>query len=123
MNERVARLREESINAIPCISMERAELVTEAYEKYAGKVSIPVLRGLTFKHILENKEICINEGELIVGERGSAPQVTPTYPELCCHTMEDLQIMNDREKISFKVTDEAKNSITKESCLIGKEGP
>lgn len=108
MNERVARLREESINAIPCISMERAELVTEAYEKYAGKVSIPVLRGLTFKHILENKEICINEGELIVGERGSAPQVTPTYPELCCHTMEDLQIMNDREKISFKVTDEAK---------------
>jgi len=90
--------------------MERAELVTQIYEKYAGKVSIPVLRALTFKHILENKEICMNADELIVGERGSAPQVTPTYPELCCHTMADLEIMNDRDKISFKVSDDAKKT-------------
>ncbi|MBU5677933.1 glycyl radical protein [Alkaliphilus sp. MSJ-5] len=110
MNERVAKLRQQSVTAIPSISIERAELVTQVYEKYAGKVSTPVLRALTFKHILENKEISINEGELIVGERGSAPQVTPTYPELCCHTMEDLQIMNDREKISFKVSDEVKKA-------------
>ncbi|AOT70977.1 trans-4-hydroxy-L-proline dehydratase [Geosporobacter ferrireducens] len=105
MNERVAKLREQSVTAIPHISIERAELVTEAYQRYAGKVSIPVLRALTFQYLMENKEICINEGELIVGERGPAPQSTPTYPELCCHTMEDLQIMNDREKISFKVSD------------------
>lgn len=110
MNERVAKLRQQSVTAIPSISIERAELVTQVYEKYAGRVSTPVLRALTFKHILENKEISINEGELIVGERGSAPQVTPTYPELCCHTMEDLQIMNDREKISFKVSNEAKKA-------------
>ena len=110
MNERVAKLRQQSVTTIPSISIERAELVTQVYEKYAGKVSTPVLRALTFKHILENKEISINEGELIVGERGSAPQVTPTYPELCCHTMEDLQIMNDREKISFKVSDEVKKA-------------
>lgn len=116
MRERVARLREESVTAIPRISMERAVLVTEAYEKYAGKVSIPVLRALTLKHILENKEICINDGELIVGERGPAPQATPTYPELCCHTMEDLQIMKDREKISFKVDEEARR-IHKEKII------
>lgn len=108
MNERVAKLREQSVTAIPHISMERAQLVTEAYQRYAGKVSIPVLRALTFKHVMENKKICIHEGELIVGERGPAPQATPTYPELCCHTMEDLQIMNDREKISFQVKEEAK---------------
>ncbi len=110
MNERVAKLRQQSVTAIPSISIERAELVTQVYEKYAGRVSTPVLRALTFKHILENKEISINGGELIVGERGSAPQVTPTYPELCCHTMKDLQIMNDREKISFKVSDEVKKA-------------
>jgi len=108
VNKRVSKLREQSLNAVPCISIERAELVTQIYEKYAGKVSIPLLRALTFQHILENKEICINDDELIVGERGSAPQVTPTYPELCCHTMEDLHIMNDRDKISFKVSDDAK---------------
>ncbi|KXG74460.1 trans-4-hydroxy-L-proline dehydratase [Thermotalea metallivorans] len=116
MNERVAKLREQSVTAIPHISMERAQLVTEAYQRYAGKVSIPVLRALTFKHVMENKKICIHEGELIVGERGPGPQATPTYPELCCHTMEDLQIMNDREKISFKVKEEAKK-IHKEKII------
>jgi len=88
--------------------MERAILVTEAYRKYEGAVSVPVLRALTFKHVLENKAICINDGELIVGERGPAPQATPTYPELCCHSLADLQVINDRPKISFAVSAQAR---------------
>lgn len=107
MNERVRKLREQSEAAIPRISLERAKLVTESYRRNAGKVSIPVLRALTFQHICENKAICINPGELIVGERGEGPQVAPTYPELCCHTLTDMQVMNDREKISFSVDEEA----------------
>ena len=110
MNDRVKRLREKSIEAVPELSMERAKLVTEAYKKYEGTVSIPVLRALTFKYIMENKAICINDDELIVGERGPAPKATPTFPELCCHTMEDFQVINDREKTSFKVTPEAKET-------------
>lgn len=108
MNERIQKLREQSLTAVPRISIERAVLVTEAYNKYSGKVSIPVLRALTFKYLCETKTICINTGELIVGERGTEPQATPTYPELCCHTLEDFRVMNEREKISFKVDDEAK---------------
>ncbi|MCT4563241.1 MAG: glycyl radical protein [Maledivibacter sp.] len=108
INERVQKLREQSVTATPRICIERAALVTQAYKKYSGKVSIPVLRALTFKHLCENKTICINDGELIVGERGRAPQGTPNYPELCCHTMEDFEIMNNREKISFKVDGEAR---------------
>jgi formate C-acetyltransferase len=110
VNDRVKRLREKSIEAVPELSMERAKLVTEAYKKYEGTVSIPVLRALTFKYIMENKAICINDDELIVGERGPAPKATPTFPELCCHTMEDFQVINDREKTSFKVTPEAKET-------------
>ncbi len=108
INERVQSLREQSLTALPRISIERAVLVTETYKKYAGKVSVPVLRALAFKHLCENKKICINDGELIVGERGPAPQVTPTYPELCCHTLEDLRIMDEREKIAFKVDEETR---------------
>ena len=103
MNDRVKKLRQQSESAVPKISLERAKLMTEIYEQYAGKVSVPVLRALAFKHISESKAICINPGELIVGERGEGPQVAPTYPELCCHTLADMQVMNDREKISFKV--------------------
>ncbi|WP_026895341.1 trans-4-hydroxy-L-proline dehydratase [Clostridiisalibacter paucivorans] len=108
MTERVKKLREQSLNAVPYISMERAKIVDAVYKKYEGTVPKPVLRALVLKEFMSSKKLCINDGELIVGERGEAPAATPTYPELCCHTLEDLQIMNDREKISFKVDEEAK---------------
>ena len=98
MNERVKKLRQESLDTQPYISIERANLITEAYQKYAGKVSSPVLRALTFKQVLENKVIYIAEGELIMGERGEAPKATPTFPELCCHTLEDLEFISNRKR-------------------------
>lgn len=108
MNDRIKKLKSETLEGVPHLTEERAKLVTEAYMKYQGKVSIPVLRALTFMNIMENKEIDIQDGELIVGERGPRPHATPTYPELCCHTSEDLEIIDTREKISFKVSDEMK---------------
>jgi formate C-acetyltransferase len=116
MNERIEKLRQESLNTQPYISIQRAALVTKAYKKYEGTVSIPVLRALAFKHVLENKRICISEGELIVGERGEAPRATPTFPELCCHTLEDLELINNRKKISFTVNQEVKE-IQKEKII------
>ena len=109
ITERVKKLREQSLNAVPYISMERAKIVDEVYKKYEGAVPTPVLRALVLKEIMSKKKLCINDGELIVGERGEAPVATPTYPELCCHTIEDFEIMDKREKISFKVNEEAKN--------------
>ncbi len=108
MNTRVARLREKSLTVKPFIDIERAKLITEAYQRYQGKVPTPILRALAFKHLLEQKTITIDRGELIVGERGSAPGATPTYPELCCHTLEDLEIIHKREKISFQVSPEVR---------------
>lgn len=105
---RTRELRKQSVTVEPTISIERARLVTEAYQKYAGTVETPILRALVFKHIIENQTLCINEGELIVGEKGEGPQSAPTFPELCCHTLEDFEIMNSREKISFRVADESK---------------
>ncbi|MBU4601781.1 glycyl radical protein [bacterium] len=108
MNERVKKLRQESLDTQSYISIERANLVTEAYKRYEGTVSVPVLRALTFRHLLENKSIYIGEGELIMGERGEAPKATSTFPELCCHSIEDFNLINDREKIAFKVSEEDK---------------
>jgi pyruvate formate-lyase/glycerol dehydratase family glycyl radical enzyme len=103
MSERVARLRQQSLEAIPSISSERAELMTEFYQKNSGVMSAPVRRALAFQYLMEHKTICINEGELIVGEKGPAPKAAPTYPELCCHSLADLDIFNSREKIPFRV--------------------
>jgi pyruvate formate-lyase/glycerol dehydratase family glycyl radical enzyme len=107
-SERVSRLRKQSLDAIPSISTERAELMTAFYRRDLGPVSAPVRRALAFQHLLEHKTICINEGELIVGEKGPAPKAAPTYPELCCHSLEDLDILNSREKISFAVSPAAR---------------
>lgn len=109
MNERIKKLRAQSNSTEPSISIERAKLITEAYKKYEGTVEIPVLRALAFKHFMEHRTLCINQGELIVGEKGEVPQSAPTFPELCCHSLEDLEVMNSREKISFKVSDEARD--------------
>jgi formate C-acetyltransferase len=104
VSERVARLRQQSLDATPSISSERAELLTDFYRDNLGLMSAPVRRALAFQHLMEHKTICINEGELIVGEKGPAPKAAPTYPELCCHTLEDMDILNSREKIPFAVS-------------------
>lgn len=108
MNDRIAKLRAQSVSTEPTLSIERAVLLTEAYKEHAGKVSTPVLRALAFHHIMANKTIVINEGEIIVGERGPKVQSTPTYPELCCHTVEDFEVIDQREKIFFRVSEEEK---------------
>ncbi|MFX0082434.1 MAG: trans-4-hydroxy-L-proline dehydratase [Candidatus Hodarchaeota archaeon] len=109
MNERIKKLHTQSREAIPYLSLERALLITEFFKTSAAhKYSPPVARAEAFKYILENKIICINEGELIVGERGPEPKATSTYPEVCCHSLQDLDILNTREKISFKVSEETR---------------
>jgi pyruvate formate-lyase/glycerol dehydratase family glycyl radical enzyme len=103
----VKRLREQSLRAIPTVSPERAAIVTDFY-RAAGPVSVPMRRALAFRAIMEKKAICINEGELVVGERGPAPKATYTYPEICCHSLEDLAILDGRDKTPFKVDEETR---------------
>jgi len=105
---RVARLRQQSLEAVPTFSSERAELITEFYQQEHSLVSIPVQRARAFQYLMEHKAICINPGELIVGEKGPQPQAAPTYPELCCHSLADLEILDSRPKISFKVSPQAR---------------
>ena len=103
MNERVKYLRKKSYDAVPEISIERAIIETEFYRENEGKYSLPVLRALNFKNLCEKQTIYIGEKELIVGERGPKPKAVPTYPELTCHSVEDLEVLNSRPMTSYKV--------------------
>ena len=106
MTERTARLRQASLDARPRISHERAELLTDFCRENEGKHSTPVLRALSFLHLCQHKTIHIGSEDLIVGERGPCPKAVPTYPELTCHSVEDLRILNSRPKTSYSVSDE-----------------
>ena len=106
MNERTARLRQESVAAVPTVSSERAELLTGFYRDNLGRWSAPVLRARCFLHLCEHKTIWIGDDELIVGERGPRPKAVPTYPELTCHSLDDLRTLDTRPKTSYRVPEE-----------------
>jgi trans-4-hydroxy-L-proline dehydratase len=105
MTERVSMLRRQSLEAVPAIAHERGLLMTESMSS-AGPLPAPLLRARAFRGLMENQTVVINDGELIVGERGPGPKATSTYPELCCHTLGDLAVLDSREKISFRVSTE-----------------
>ena len=122
MNTRVSKLREQSIKTKPYITPERAVLITEFYRNnVASELSAPMRRALAFKHLLENKTIYIDDGELVVGERGPAPKAVPTYPEICCHTLEDLETLSTRKKTPYAVDEKTKRIYEEEIIPFWKD--
>ena len=103
MNARVTELRERSLATPPSISAERSLILTRFYREHLGRHSTPVLRALAFRELCERKTITIEPGELIVGERGPAPKATPLFPELTCHSTDDLRILDSRPLTSYDV--------------------
>ena len=106
MNERIQKLRDISVNTPVHIDLERAKIETDFYKENDGKYSIPVMRAMTLKEYFSKKTLYLGDGELIVGEKGRDPQASPTFPELCCHSEEDMVVMSERELVSFKTTEE-----------------
>jgi trans-4-hydroxy-L-proline dehydratase len=103
LSERGARLRRASREARPRLSSERAELVTDFHAANAGRFSPPVMRARCFLHLCGERALFLGEDELIVGERGPEPKAVPTYPELTCHSLEDLRILDSRPLTSYAV--------------------
>ena len=102
MNDRIKRLRRQTFEAQPSLSIERALIETRFYQENYGKYPIPILRALNFLEICKRKTIYIGEDELIVGERGPRPKAVPTFPELQRYTIsqEDIDTY-EREVIPY----------------------
>lgn len=106
MNDRIKRLRKETFDAEPSLSIERALIETRFYKENYGKYPIPILRAMNFYEICKHKTIYIGKDELIVGERGPKPKCVPTFPELTCHSVEDLHVLNTRELQRYTISQE-----------------
>ena len=112
MNDRMMRLRARCMDAVPSLSGERAQLLTQFYQsaEAAHTSSVPVLRAKALRYLLEHQTIVIDADELIVGERGPCPKAASTYPELCCHSLEDLRVLDTRDRNPFSVDDELRRA-------------
>ena len=106
MNERIKRLRQENFDTPTTLSIERALIETEFYKQNYGTMPIAVLRAKNFYEICKRKTIYIGKDELIVGERGPVPKAVPTFPELTCHSVEDLHTLNERELQHYTISQE-----------------
>ncbi|MFC2144608.1 trans-4-hydroxy-L-proline dehydratase [Acidobacteriota bacterium] len=106
MKDRVQRLRQRSLDTHPSVSIERAVLLTDFYRENTGKYPQAVLRARAYHHLCANKTIYIGAEELIVGERGHEPKAAPTYPEIICHSVDDLRILDSRAMTSYRISPE-----------------
>ncbi len=106
MNDRIKRLRQQSLDTPTTLSIERALIETAFYKEHFGTLSTPVLRARNFYEICKKKTIYIGDDELIVGERGPKPKAVPTFPELTCHSVEDLHTLDTRELQSYHISQE-----------------
>ena len=106
MNGRIRRLRQQNFDTPTTLSIERALIETAFYKEHYGTMPTPVLRARNFYEICKKKTIYIGPDELIVGERGPKPKAVPTFPELTCHSVEDLHTLNQRELQRYTISQE-----------------
>ncbi|MCR5043773.1 MAG: glycyl radical protein [Bacteroidaceae bacterium] len=106
MNDRVKRLHQQSIDTPTTLTIERALIETAFYKENYGKMPNCILRAKNFYEICKKKTIYIGKDELIVGERGPVPKAVPTFPELTCHSVEDLHTLNTRELQPYLISQE-----------------
>ncbi|MDY6257023.1 MAG: trans-4-hydroxy-L-proline dehydratase [Bacteroidaceae bacterium] len=106
MNDRVKRLHQQSIDTPTTLTIERALIETAFYKENYGKMPNCILRARNFYEICKKKTIYIGADELIVGERGPVPKAVPTFPELTCHSVEDLHTLDTRELQPYHISQE-----------------
>ena len=104
MNARIKRLHQQSIDTPTTLTIERALIETAFYKENYGTMPNCVLRARNFYEICKKKTIYIGPDELIVGERGPVPKAVPTFPELTCHSVEDLHTLDTRELQPYHIS-------------------
>jgi trans-4-hydroxy-L-proline dehydratase len=114
MNDRIRSLRRESVETPAALSIERALIETRFYRENQGKYPVPIMRAMNFYRICLEKTIYIGKHELIVGERGEGPKTVSTFPELTCHSVEDLQVLNTREQQRYSISKDDMDTYARE---------
>ena len=104
----IHRLRDELLDTTPRICVERARLVTQAYQTH--QADPPVLRrARALAHVLDHMTIFIREGELVVGNQASHIRAAPIFPEYSVDWIEpELDEFATRPADRYLISGEAK---------------
>lgn len=109
--ERVERLRQVIIDAVPQVESERACLATEAYKETEG-LSPVMRRAKVVEKIFTQLPITIREDELIVGSITINPRSTEICPEFSYDWVEkEFETMATRMADPFEIKDKVKKEL------------
>lgn len=119
MTERLIRLKDEILCAVPTLCLERARIYTRVYREGEG---LPIVRrrALALKATLEEMSIYIGEGELIVGNHSCRPKAAPIFPEYAvAWILKEAEGIDNRPAESYMAT-AAEKAELKELCAFWK---
>ena len=105
---RIAKMKEDLLNAQAQVCVERAIYTTEAYKKHKDK--LPILkRAYAIKNTLDNMTIFIEDGGLLAGNQASVNRAAPIFPEYAIDwVIDELDEFEKRDGDAFYISEENK---------------
>lgn len=106
MTDRIRRLRDEMLSEPRYASIEQARIITRTYKANEGKPRI-LQRALALRAALEEMEIRVEPGELIVGNRTAGVRAGVVFPESGSTWVDrEFETLPDRPQDKFQVHEE-----------------
>ena len=115
---RINKMLDKTKNATSMVDTQRAEILTEAYEKYKADPQL-IKVAKAFRDIISNVKINIEEDELIVGEIAAPAWHAPLYPDFSIRWLrteiDDKSVPDfaDRANDAYVVTEEVRDTVRK----------
>jgi formate C-acetyltransferase len=111
MTVRTQRLRDQLLNSEATLTVERAIIATEAYEKFQSEPII-IRRAKVFREVLERITIEILPDEVIVGHQAGGPRKVALFPEYSSDWLEsELDRFEVRTGDRFLISAEDKEKL------------
>lgn len=108
---RIDMMNERLKDSKPALDVERAKLVTEAYEMFSNCTPV-IRRAKAFEYILDNMEPNMQEGELIVGSQTTKVRGVPIFPEFGAKwVIDEIDLFPVRGTDPIIVTPEVKEEL------------
>ncbi|WMJ80546.1 glycyl radical protein [Clostridium sp. MB40-C1] len=106
--QRVEKLKDQILSAVPCIEVDRAILLTESFKETENQPII-IRKAKALEKILNEIPITIREGELIVGSLTKNPRSSQVFPEFSNQWLVDeFDKLDKRTSDSFQISEETK---------------
>lgn len=110
-SKRIQSLKSESIHANQEVCPERARYLTEAYKEHIAEPTIKK-RAYAFKHVLNNINLFIEDGQLLAGNHAATLRAASIFPEYCVNWLfEEIDQLAKRPGDRFQIRKEVREEL------------